>query len=74
MIMDYQTCFDSMWVEEVMNDLFEAGVQDDKLALLNEINKTNNIAIKTPDGITERKIIQKIIMQGDPWAPLECSV
>ena len=33
-IMDFKLCFDSMWYEEVTNDLFEAGVNDDKLALL----------------------------------------
>ena len=42
----------------VINDLFEAGVQDDKLALLYEINKTNRVAVKTADGLSERKEIK----------------
>ena len=54
-IYDYRLCFDSMWQEEVINDLFEAGVQDDKLALLYEINKTNRVAVKTVDGLSEIK-------------------
>ena len=33
-IVDYKQCFDSMWLDECMHDLFKAGVQDDHLALL----------------------------------------
>ena len=33
-ILDYMSCFDSLWADEVMNDLYEAGVSDDKLALI----------------------------------------
>ena len=45
-ILDYKQCFDSMWLQETMNDLFEAGVQDDQLAVLFEANKEINLAIK----------------------------
>ena len=55
-----------MWQEEVVNDLFEVGIKDDKLALLFEINKRNKVALNTPDGLSERKEIEeKIICQGD---------
>ena len=50
-IYDYKPWFDSMWQEEILNDVYEAGVKDDKLALINEINKINNIAVKTPSGL-----------------------
>ena len=63
-----------MWQSEVINDIFEAGVNDDKLALLVEINKTNYMSVKTPLGLTERKEINKVICQGDPWGPIQCSV
>ena len=52
-IYDYRLCFDSMWQAEVINDLFDAGVQDDKLALLYEINKINKVAVNTADGLSE---------------------
>ena len=57
-----------------MNDVYEAGVKDDKLALLYEINKTNNIAVKTPCGLSERKTVKNIICQGDSWGSLECAL
>ena len=73
-IYDFRQCFDSMWQEEVVNDLYEAGVQDDRLALLYEVNKINKVAVKTPDGISERKTVTNVICQGDPWGSLECSL
>ena len=74
LIGDYRQCFDSMWVEETMNDLYEAGVTDDSLALLYKANKEVNMAIKTPVGLTVRKRIESIILQGDVFGPIECSV
>ena len=71
---DCRQCFDSMRQEEVINDIFEAGVKDDKLALLYEINKENFLAVKTKHGLTERTQINNVICQGDPWGPMECSV
>ena len=67
-------CFDSLWLEECMNDLFEAGIDDDNLALIYEANKSINVAIKTPNGLTAREHLEKIVLQGDVFGPIECSV
>ena len=42
-ILDYKQSFDFMWMEEVINDLWEAGIQDDNLSLLGKSvsTKTN---------------------------------
>ena len=56
-ILDVQQCFDSLWNEECMNNLYEAGMDDNMLALLYEMNSRANIAVRTPVGITERKEI-----------------
>ena len=73
-IYDCRQCFDSMWQEEVVNDLFDAGVKNDKLALLHKVNQVNNVAVKTPNGLSERKEVKNIICQGEPWGPIECSL
>ena len=73
-IPDYRQCFDSMWLEEVVNDLYEAGINNDNLALIYEANKKDKVSVQTPHGPTERVIIEKIVMQGETFAPLECSV
>ena len=49
-----------------MNDLFEAGLTDDHLALLYEANKVVNVAVMTPAGLTVRERIEKIILHVRP--------
>jgi hypothetical protein len=65
-IMDYKQCFDSIWLE--------AGVTDDKLAILYEANKEINVAVNTPYDLTVREKIEKNILQGDVFGPIGCSV
>ena len=43
-------CFDSMWLQETINDLWEAGIDDNNLALLYKMNEEVQVAIKTPFG------------------------
>ena len=63
-----------MWLEEVTNDLYEAGIKNRNLALIYEANKTNQVAVQTPHGLTDRIQLDRIVMQGETLAPLECSV
>ena len=72
-IFDYKQCFDSLWLQESLNDIYESGVQDDKLALLYNINTHVKVAVKTPVGITKRKSIYNVITQGDVFGPILCS-
>ena len=58
-ILDYRQCFDSMWMEECINDMYDYGVKSTNLALIYEANKVNNVAIMTPNGLIERKSIKK---------------
>ena len=68
-IVDYKQCFDSMWL-----DLFKAGMNDDQLNLLYKANSHNQVAVKTLFGMSERKSVEKIVLQGEVFGPLECSV
>ena len=72
-IYDYRQCFDSLWLKECMNDLYTAGLDDDRFALLYNINSDVNISVKTPVGKTERQNIQNVITQGDVCGPIFCS-
>ena len=72
-IFDYRQCFDSLWLEECMNDLYSAGLQDDKFALLYNANSNVKVAVKTPVGKTVRGTIRNAITQGDVFGPLLCS-
>ena len=73
-ILDYQSCFDSLWQYKIINELFDAGIQNDKLVLLYDVYKTNKISIRTPFGISRRQTVEKIICQGDSWGSIECSL
>ena len=65
-------CFDSLWLEECMNDMFRGGIQDDKFTLLYNINTYVNVAVKTPVGKTGRGVITNAIIQGDVFGPMLC--
>ena len=41
--------------------------------LINECDKSNNIAIKTPVGITKRSEVKKCVAQGECLSPLKCT-
>ena len=71
---DLRKCFDGLWLEECCNNLYEAGITDDKLALIFEGNRTNKVAVKTPGGLTDRVLMQRIVVQGGVTGPLCCSV
>ena len=73
-IADYKQCFDSLWLEECVNDLYDAGLTDDKLSLIYQLNSKNQVAVKTPFGMTERKSVENIVLQGEVFGPLQCSV
>ena len=73
-MMDYRQCFDSMWLKECINDLYSAGVTDDSLALIFEANKNNKVAVNTPAGLSDRESVQEIVLQGEVFGPLQCSV
>ena len=44
-ILDYKQCFDSLWMDECMNDLWEAGIKDDKLSLIYKMNEKTKMKV-----------------------------
>ena len=75
-IYDIIQAFDALWLQDVMNDLFDSlpkSGRNDKLSLLYKANCENYVAVKTPMGKTDRVNMPQIVMQGGTWGPLECS-
>ena len=72
-VYDVKKCFDKLWMSECINDLYEAGLTNDKLCLIYYSNRTARIAIKTPNGMSERFNIYEKVMQGTVWAGLMCT-
>ena len=72
-IFDVEKCFDALWLKECINDLHESGLTNDKLPLLYLENKNAKIAVKSSSGITDRKNISDIVMQGTVFGSLLCT-
>ena len=73
-VYDVKKAFDSLNVEECCNDLYENGINDDKLAMIYEGCKENTISIDTPVGMTSKISIPDIVAQGGVLGSLMCSV
>ena len=58
-IVDYKQCFGSMWLDEVINDLYETGIKDDNLNLLYRANEKDRVTVKTPVGETKEIYLKK---------------
>jgi hypothetical protein len=70
---DVEKCFDKLWPEECINDIYDAGFRNDKLPLLLKENLNAQVAIKTRGGLTRRVNISNVIMQGTVWGSLLCT-
>ena len=73
-VYDIEQCFDSLWLQEVITSLYQAGLKNDKLPLLFLENRNAQVAVKTPGGLSQRVNISNIIMQGSVWGSLCCVV
>ena len=72
-VYDVRKCFDSLWMQECINDLYENGLTSDKLCMIYYSNINANIAIKYSSGLSERFAIHNKVMQGTIWAGLMCT-
>ena len=72
-VFDVEKCFDELWLQECINDLYDAGFQNDKLPLLFLENQTAKIAVKTPTEISKRVSTHNLVMQGTVWGSLMCT-
>ena len=72
-VYDIMKAFDSLWAKDCLNDLYDVGCVNDKLALLELGTQNARVAIKTSKGITDRINIKNIIMQETVSAGIQCT-
>jgi hypothetical protein len=72
-LFDISKCFDSLWLKESLNDLYEAGINNSNLNLIYKGNKGCFLSVKTPTGQTKRIVINETVMQGSVCGPLCCT-
>ena len=62
-----------MSVPITMNDMYDAGVQNDQLKLIKECDSSSKVAVKTPVGMTMRVDLEESVTQGDVNSNLKCT-
>ena len=70
---DIKQCFDSIWLEEAINDLYDSGIQSRNLNLLYEGNKSTDMCVETKFGRSDRVCLRKVVMQGSVTGGMLCS-
>ena len=70
---DIEQCFDALWAQECINDLWDAGCQDDKLSLLHLENQRAQVVIKNPGGNSSPVTIDNVIVQGGVMSSIYCT-
>ena len=73
---DIEKCFDSLWLEDCINSLWNCGAQNDILYLIYLLNRNADIIVKTPFGDTEACTIPNLFKQGTVLGPIlnNCSL
>jgi hypothetical protein len=61
---DYSQCFDSLWLSDCLLSLLKVGVDKEIVSILQKLNETCNIIVKTPVGMTEEFQMNNIVQQG----------
>ena len=72
-VYDAEKCFDSLWAQDCINDMYEAGCKDDNLVLLYKGTQNVKIAAQTSQGRSDYINISNVIMQGGVFGSLQCT-
>ena len=73
---DIEKCFDSLWLEDCINSLWDMGVRNDILSLIYLMNKEARVTVKTPVGDTDPILLTNLVKQGTVLGPVlnNCSL
>ena len=58
---DIEKCFDSLWLEDCINSLWDMGVRNDILSLIYLTNKEARVTVKTPVGDTDAILLTNLV-------------
>ena len=67
---DIEKCFDSLWLEDCINSLWDMGVRNDILSLIYLMNKEARVTVKTPVGDTDTILLTNLVKQGTVLGPV----
>ena len=70
---DIKQCFDSIWLEEATNDLYDSGIRNRNINLLYLGNAKTRMCVETSIGRSNRAELRKVVMQGSVTGGMICS-
>ena len=73
---DIEKCFDSLWLQDCINSLWDNGVQDDSLYFIYLSSKKVSFSINTPLDRTDPYVSENLVKQGTVLGPVlnNCSL
>ena len=69
---DAEKCFDKLWLEDGINELWRCGTNIRDCQIIKKMNEVAKIVIKTPLGPTEEITVENIVRQGTVYGPQIC--
>ena len=70
---DIKQCFDSLWLQEATNDLYDSGLTSRNLNIIFEGNRQTQMCIETNFGRSGRTELKNVVMQGSVLGGMLCS-
>ena len=70
---DVEKCFDQMWLDDGIKDLWRSGMRARDCIALKRLNETANVVIETPVGQTSKIKLHNIVKQGTVYGPAICA-
>ena len=70
--MDLEKCFDQLWLEDGVAELWRNGMTASDAQLIYEMNKKSKVIIETPVGRTKSQEINNTVKQGTIFGPEIC--
>ena len=67
---DIEKCFDSLWLDDCINSLWDMVVRNDILSLIYLMNKEARVTVKTPVGGTDAILLTNLVKQGTVLGPV----
>ena len=73
LFIDMEKCFDKLWLESGISELWRSGMNSHDANIIYLMNKNAKIVVETPVGETKEFNVRNTVKQGTIYGPLICS-
>ena len=61
-------------MKQVLSTIYDYGLNDDNISLIYKANKETRMVFNTPSGLSERQVLENVVLQGDTFGSILASV